>query len=153
MAVKKSPCSNFICSLHTTCAQYDASATSCYIPDLTGNGCSRYKIQPEKSSLVALDIFQQLCKSEGLPTPLREVRLIEDRKYRADYYFQGIKKRVALEVEGGSWIGGRHTRAVGFNKDMEKYNSYTTKGIYLYRVDPKSLLSLKTINDIKSLLQ
>jgi hypothetical protein len=47
---------------------------------------------------------------------------------------------VALEVEGGAWSGGRHTRGAGFLGDMEKYNAAAILGWCVLRCTPQQLL-------------
>jgi len=42
--------------------------------------------------------------------------------------------KVALEIEGGTWVNGRHIRALGFERDCEKYNTAAIKGWKLIRV-------------------
>lgn len=42
--------------------------------------------------------------------------------------------RIALEVEGGIWIQGRHTRGLGFENDLRKYNAAVLDGWLLLRV-------------------
>ena len=95
-------------------------------------------------------IFEQLCNEHGLH-PVAEYRFHPVRRWRVDYYFEA-KNRVALEVEGGVYIQGRHTRASGFVKDMAKYNNLAMQGIYLLRVQPKDLYSVETIEMIKATL-
>jgi hypothetical protein len=56
------------------------------------------------------------------------------RKWRFD--FANIKHKIAVEIEGGVWTGGRHTRGSGFLKDMEKYNTATSLGWKIIRVTP-----------------
>ena len=34
----------------------------------------------------------------------------------------------AVEIEGGTWSGGRHTRGAGYEADCIKYNIATLKG-------------------------
>ncbi len=47
--------------------------------------------------------------------------------------------RVAVEVEGGAFIQGRHSRGAGFLKDMEKYNTLACLGYRLIRVTPRQM--------------
>lgn len=49
--------------------------------------------------------------------------------------------RTALEIEGGAWSGGRHTRGKGFVADMEKYNEAQLLGWTIYRVTPEQVRS------------
>jgi len=71
------------------------------------------------------------------------------RRWRADYYFpQG---NLVLEIEGGAFTGGRHTRGAGFVKDIEKYNALTIQGIKLLRCIPSQLNSKQTLINIKTL--
>lgn len=42
--------------------------------------------------------------------------------------------RLAVEVEGGTWSSGRHTRGAGFAADCEKYNEATLAGYRVLRV-------------------
>jgi hypothetical protein len=55
---------------------------------------------------------------------------------------------IALEVEGGVWTGGRHTRGAGFVRDMEKYNRAGVLGWRLLRVTPDKLVSAGTFEMI-----
>jgi hypothetical protein len=57
---------------------------------------------------------------------------------------------VALEVEGGVWSQGRHTRPKGFLADMEKYNAMACAGILLLRTTPEKLLTTETFINIKN---
>ena len=51
---------------------------------------------------------------------IKEHHFAKPRRWRFDYAFP--KYKIAIEVEGGVWAGGRHVRPSGFIKDMEKYN-------------------------------
>jgi very-short-patch-repair endonuclease len=46
--------------------------------------------------------------------------LIPNRKFRFDFVIP--QTTLVVEVEGGTWRGGRHTSGAGFRKDCEKYN-------------------------------
>lgn len=55
-----------------------------------------------------------------IPEPVREHKFATDRRWRFDFAWPDL--RLALEVEGGTWVNGRHNRASSIAKDMEKYN-------------------------------
>ena len=76
----------------------------------------------------------RLLSDAGLPLPLTEYRFYPSRKWRADYCWP--EEKVILEVEGGVWVGGRHTRGKGFLNDMEKYNQAVVLGYRLLRCTP-----------------
>ena len=83
--------------------------------------------------------------------PLTEHRFHPTRKWRFDYAWED--HRVALEVEGGVWVGGRHTSGAGFVKDMEKYNEAACLGWRIIRCQPRELCSIKTVDTIKRAMQ
>lgn len=60
-----------------------------------------------------------------------EFRFHPTRKWRFDYAHETL--RIALEVEGGVWSGGRHTRGKGYIGDIEKYNTATAAGWAVFR--------------------
>lgn len=70
----------------------------------------------------------------GLPEPKMEFRFHPDRMWRFDYFWEAEK--VALEVEGGAWVRGRHTRGKGFISDIAKYNAAAEMGIRVFRCTP-----------------
>ncbi|MFQ3675506.1 MAG: hypothetical protein SNJ64_03075 [Endomicrobiia bacterium] len=78
----------------------------------------------------------------------KEYKFLENRKFRFDYvlfiYYLKSKnetdvKKIAVEIEGGAWIFGRHNRPKTFLKDIEKYNLATQEGFYLLRYTPQSI--------------
>ncbi len=76
-----------------------------------------------------------------------EFRFDPPRRWRADFY---IEPGILLEVEGGIWTGGRHTRGAGFKKDMEKYNRATVRGYRVLRTTPDELCMQETVDMIKA---
>lgn len=96
-------------------------------------------------------IFCSYLKQNGIEIPKSEFKFHEKRKWRFDYAW--VKQKVALEVEGGVWTSGRHTRGSGFLGDMEKYNAASVLGWRIVRVTPSTLLKLDTIKMIKEILQ
>lgn len=92
-------------------------------------------------------MFVKIVKSSiGLDVE-KEYRFHPERKWRFDYAIPAI--RLAIEVEGGVWTGGRHTSSKGFLGDMEKYNEAALLGWCLIRTTPDQLLTRKTIELIK----
>ena len=50
----------------------------------------------------------EIFKSMGIPAPVTELKFHPSRKFRFDYAWP--EHRVAVEINGGAWSGGRHTR-------------------------------------------
>ena len=94
--------------------------------------------------------FELLVKScTGLEvTP--EYKFHPSRRWRFDYAI--LSHMIALEVEGGVFIQGRHTRGSGFVKDMEKYNEAARLGYRLIRVQPEELFTDYTIKLIEDII-
>lgn len=72
------------------------------------------------------------------------------RRFRFDYCFPSEK--VAVEIEGGIWLAGRHNRPSGFINDMEKYNLACQLGWRILRYEPKHILNTSTLLQIKKTL-
>ncbi|WP_151753936.1 hypothetical protein [Acinetobacter soli] len=104
----------------------------------------------------------QRVQSEGevtLATHLRgckinfeqEYKFHPDRKWRADFFITGTN--ILIEVEGGIWSGGRHTRGKGFIADMEKYNAAAVMGFKVLRFDTQQVKSGLAIKQIENLVR
>lgn len=87
---------------------------------------------------VGFDLFSHACIAYGLPCPHREHKFHAKRKWRFDYAWP--EHRVALEVEGGIYSGGRHVRGRGYENDMEKYNAAALAGWKVLRYTPKRVM-------------
>jgi len=83
--------------------------------------------------------FSQILRGLGLPEPITEHRFHATRKWRFDFAWPDLM--VAVEVEGGVWVGGRHTRGKGFIADIEKYNHAAAAGWCVLRCQPSTLTS------------
>ena len=55
----------------------------------------------------------------------REVRVCENRRWRLDFLVAGS---IAVEVNGGTWSGGRHSRGAGQASDYQKLNRCVLRG-------------------------
>jgi very-short-patch-repair endonuclease len=94
------------------------------------------------------DVFTVICKTDLKVECVKEFKFHPVRKWRFDYAIP--EHKIALEVEGGVWSGGRHTRPQGFLGDIEKYNTATLMGWRVFRTTPDDLLRTATLNLLKS---
>jgi hypothetical protein len=82
------------------------------------------------------DLFSLSLRS--LPSKhIREYKFCDARNWRIDFFFP--QKMLAVEIEGGAWIEGRHNRASSFISDMEKYNMLARHRIFLMRFTPSQV--------------
>lgn len=88
-----------------------------------------------------------LRQSDIVPFFYREFYFSNKRKWRVDFCWPD--QRLAVEIEGGSWTGGRHTRGKGFQGDMEKYNSLAMMHFCLLRFTPQQVRSGEAILTIE----
>lgn len=56
----------------------------------------------------------------GIPEPEREYKFHPDRNWRADFAWPSFL--LLVEIQGGTWSGGRHVRGKGYAEDCEKLN-------------------------------
>lgn len=78
-----------------------------------------------------------LCRQAGLPEPVPEYRFHPTRRWRFDYAWP--LRHLALEIEGGIWTQGRHTRGAGAVADLQKYSEAALGGWRLLYVQPRDL--------------
>jgi len=81
----------------------------------------------------------------------REVTFDPPRRWRFDFVVASTGLGIAVEVEGGTWQAGRHTRGAGFEKDCEKYNRAVLLGWRVLRFTPAMIddgRALKTIEEL-----
>lgn len=81
------------------------------------------------------ELVERLClelRAAGAPEPEYEVRFAPPRRWMFDLAFPALK--LAVEVDGGTFSGGRHTSGVGFEKDCEKLNRATLLDYRVIRV-------------------
>lgn len=100
------------------------------------------------SSLEILFSFQ--VKAMKLPPPETEFRFHDKRRWRFDFAYPD--KKIAIEVEGGTWTNGRHTRGSGFERDCEKYNSAAAMGWFVFRFTGKMVSSGQAITLVEKVL-
>jgi hypothetical protein len=74
--------------------------------------------------------FEALWQQLGGPELETEYRFHRVRKWKADYRIG----KVLIELEGGIFSQGRHTRAKGYQEDCIKYNAATALGYRVFRL-------------------
>ncbi len=84
------------------------------------------------------EAFAFQVRACDLPEPTREYRFHPVRKWRFDFAWPAEK--IAVEVEGGEWVQGRHQRAGGFAADAQKYAEAMLLGWQVYRF-PGSMIT------------
>ncbi|WP_119025856.1 DUF559 domain-containing protein [Acinetobacter soli] len=117
---------------------------------------------PIKKGKKRRSVKGQRVQSEGEVTLARDLRALKinfeqeykfhpERNWRADFLITGTK--ILIEVEGGIWSGGRHTRGKGFIADMEKYNAAAVMGFKVIRFDTQQVKSGLAIKQIENLVR
>ena len=82
--------------------------------------------------------------------PIREHRFHPPRMFRFDFSYP--KSMVAVEVEGGTWVGGRHTTGKGFESDCVKYNLAAIDGWLVIRVTAAMIADGRAVEFIQQAL-
>lgn len=85
---------------------------------------------------------------EHLKKPVPEYRFHPVRRWRIDRAYPDEK--IAIEIEGGTWVKGRHTRGKGYENDCRKYNTLTAMGWKIYRYTPEMIEDGTAIKDLIS---
>jgi very-short-patch-repair endonuclease len=77
------------------------------------------------SSIVDL-LLWQLRAAGTCPVPIAEYRFHPTRRWRFDLAWPS--SMVAVEVDGGTWSGGRHTTGRGIEADAQKFSHAAAMG-------------------------
>ena len=111
---------------------------------------TRLSVRPSSKSGVS---FDRLCELSGLPKPVAEFRFASHRNWRFDWAWPMAESGIALEVEGGIFVQGRHSRGAGMLRDMEKYNEAAALGWRVLRVTPANVESTATLDLLRRCLR
>jgi len=109
--------------------------TAADVRKLTGKALPKVTAKPRGNPYTASVCV--LCDRHGLPRPIAEFVFCPGRRFRGDFVWKN--ERVALEIDGGAWTQGRHTRGSGFVKDLEKRRAYAALGFLLVPCTPIEL--------------
>lgn len=115
-------------------------------------------------------IVEAFWKAHGIPAPLVEHKFAEHIRYkdkaganrtrgwRFDYAWAGgdsggpDQPLLALEVQGGCFAGGRHSRGGALRQEHHKLNTAAELGWRVIYCFPETLLTTATANTIKRCL-
>jgi len=97
------------------------------------------------------EIVSAYYRQCGLPAPEFEHRFHPVRRWRFDLAWVG--QRVALEVQGGIWGGGRHNRGAAMLKEWEKLNTAAGMGWRMLYCLPRDLCMYETVEYIAEALK
>lgn len=84
---------------------------------------------------------------KGLRARLAEAGL---KDWRFDFAWPDLM--LAVEVEGGAWVGGRHTRGKGFLEDLRKYQAAQQMGWTIYRTAGELIKSGEAVSTVEQLI-
>ena len=97
------------------------------------------------------ETFAFQVRAAGLPEPEREYRFHPTRRWRFDFAWP--EAMLAVEIEGGIHTRGRHTRATGFVRDAEKYNTAGEMGWTVLRAPKPMLDDLSVLDMVARILE
>lgn len=112
---------------------------------------TKERVQRTSESELAAIAFKRILAENKIAQPIDEYRFDAERQWRFDYAWP--ESKVALEVDGGIWIRGKHTRGSGWLKDTEKLNAAATQGWRMLRCTPQQLATPDMIRTIKAALK
>lgn len=95
--------------------------------------------------------FPILCRAAGLPEPVPELRFAPPRRWRFDWAWPD--HGLALEVQGGLFVNGRHSRGASLLREHEKLNAAAAKGYRVLFVTPQQIASGAAIPIVEQALR
>jgi very-short-patch-repair endonuclease len=111
---------------------------------MSGTSALTNRVKLPKPLSKGEETFALHMKARGLQ-PVREHEFCPGRKWRFDFAFLNVPKlgggSLAVEIEGGTRSGGRHSRHAGYSSDIEKYNTASLMGWTVLRFTTQMVLS------------
>lgn len=99
------------------------------------------------------DLLVYQIKAVGLPAPEREVRFAGvdgTRRWRFDLGWPD--RKVAAEVDGGTYVAGRHTRGAAIESDAAKFSEASVCGWRLLRFTARMVASGRAVDLLERIL-
>ncbi len=94
--------------------------------------------------------FARQLDERGLPTPCREYRFHPTRGWRFDFAWP--RAQVAVEIQGGVWVGGKHGRGAGLVEGFKKINAAAVRGWWVLQGDASMIRDGSLLDDVEAAL-
>jgi very-short-patch-repair endonuclease len=94
-------------------------------------------VKMSRSRVTVVPNLVQQCRWAKLPATVTEHRFHPLRQWKFDLAF--VDAQLAVEVDGGGFVEGRHTRGRGLEKDAEKFAEAAILGWTVLRVTPRQV--------------
>lgn len=95
-------------------------------------------------------ILENRLERSGLTGFITEHKFHPTRQFRFDIAY--LDRMLAVEIEGGGWSFGRHTRGSGFAKDLVKYAEAAALGWTVLRVDGTMIENGSAVEYVRRIL-
>jgi hypothetical protein len=96
-------------------------------------------------------IVNAWLSENGIPLPEYEYKFHPTRKWRMDLAW--VDKKIFVEVQGGIFVNGRHSRGAAMLKEWEKINNASAMGWRVLYCQPCDLCTMDMVKLIKECLK
>jgi hypothetical protein len=97
------------------------------------------------------DIVKAYYSEHGIPEPVFEYKFHHVRKWRFDVAW--VEKKLAIEIQGGIFIQGRHSRGAALLKEWKKLNEAARLGWRVIYCQPKDACTIDIVDTIRDILE
>jgi len=102
------------------------------------------------SSRYEAELLQHI-KALKLLEPVAEFKFHPKRRWRFDFAWPDIL--LAVEIDGGTWVSGRHNTGAGIQNDCDKYEAAMLLGWDIYRCTGAMVSSGRAAQTIEALIK
>jgi hypothetical protein len=92
--------------------------------------------------------IEQQLEAAQLPPADPEFAFAPGRKWAFDFAWPPWK--IALEIEGGTWVRGRHNSPLGYEEDCRKYNRAAVLGWLVIRATPAMVRRGQVLGELRA---
>jgi very-short-patch-repair endonuclease len=114
-------------------------------------------MEPSMTRSTAELLLATQLEQAGIPFE-REFRFHPSRKWRADYAIERPNQMlrgiytILVEIDGGAFVAGRHSRGTGVEADCEKQSAAAILGYRVIRCTPRQVEDGRALSWIKQAL-